>query len=241
MPCGAAVALDEVDRRLGKLLSEAIVGWHRSGWLIKEDAKMGHSANRLAGRHAKSLCRQREYLQRSLKRLNKLELRKKVVMVLPQYNRFHHKTALEAAGARKYGGKIQRNCQVGGITRLPSGNWRLTAGDAIFESEIIANSAGFWANDEAEMVTNPVPITKMVHQYLFTDTMPEINALRRELPLIRDCDSRSYLHQRGKGLRLGPWEKDCRQPWKTSMIRRRGRLVRSNSGMTGTIWAMGLA
>lgn len=121
-----------------------------------------------------------------------------------------------AAGARKYGGKIQRNTQIDSITRLPAGSWRLTAGDEVFECEIIVNCAGFWANEIAEMVGTRVPITNMEHQYLVTDTMPEVEALGYELPLIRDCDSQYYLRQEGKGLLLGPWEQDCRLAWKGS-------------------------
>lgn len=40
-PWGAAVALDEVDGRLGKLLSQAIIDWHTSGKLIELEAKWG--------------------------------------------------------------------------------------------------------------------------------------------------------------------------------------------------------
>ncbi|MCF2872008.1 FAD-dependent oxidoreductase [Octadecabacter sp. G9-8] len=118
-----------------------------------------------------------------------------------------------AAGARKYGGKIKQNCQVDSITRLPSGQWRLTANDEVFECETIVNCAGFWAREVAEMVGTTVPITNMEHQYLVTDTMPEVAALGYELPMIRDCDSQYYLRQEGQGLLLGPWEQNCRTAW----------------------------
>lgn len=121
-----------------------------------------------------------------------------------------------AAGARKYGGKIQRNTQVDSITRLPNGHWRLTAGEEVFECEILVNCAGFWANEVAEMVGTRLPITNMEHQYLVTDTMPEVETLGYELPMIRDCDSQYYLRQEGQGLLLGPWEQDCRLAWSRS-------------------------
>lgn len=38
-PWGAAVSLDEVGGRLATLLSEAIIDWHKSGWLIEQEAK----------------------------------------------------------------------------------------------------------------------------------------------------------------------------------------------------------
>ena len=119
-----------------------------------------------------------------------------------------------AAGARKYGGQIKRNTQIDSITRLPSGHWRLTAGDEVFECEIIVNCAGFWADEVARMVGTRLPITNMEHQYLVTETMPAIEALGYELPMIRDTDSQYYLRQEAQGLLLGPWEQDCRQAWR---------------------------
>lgn len=118
-----------------------------------------------------------------------------------------------AAGARKYGGKIALNTQVNGIDLLPSGHWRLTAGEKIYECEIVVNAAGFWAHEVARMVGARLPITNMEHQYLVTETMPEVAALDYELPMIRDMDSQYYLRQEGKGLLFGPWEKNCRAAW----------------------------
>ncbi len=118
-----------------------------------------------------------------------------------------------AAGARKYGGRIEQNTQVDSITRLPSGHWHLTAGDKSFECEIVVNTAGFWADEVARMVGCRLPITNMEHHYLVTDTMPEVAALDGELPMIRDTDSQFYLRQEGQGLLLGPWEQDCRAAW----------------------------
>ena len=121
-----------------------------------------------------------------------------------------------AAGARKYGGKIRRNCQIDSITRLPSGHWRLTAGDEVFECEIIVNAAGFWADEVARMAGTRLPITNMEHQYLVTEAMPSVEALDYELPMIRDTDSQYYLRQEGQGLLLGPWEQDARRAWNGS-------------------------
>lgn len=121
-----------------------------------------------------------------------------------------------AAGARKYGGRIRRNTQIDSITRLPSGHWRLTAGEEVFECGILVNCAGFWADEVARMAGTRLPVTNMEHQYLVTETMPSVAALDYELPIIRDCDSQYYLRQEGQGLLLGPWEQDCRRAWNNS-------------------------
>ncbi len=41
VPWGAAVRLDDMDSRLGKLLSQAIIDWHKSGLLIELESKWG--------------------------------------------------------------------------------------------------------------------------------------------------------------------------------------------------------
>ena len=41
VPWGAAVRLDDMDSRLGKLLSAAIIDWHKSGMLIELESKWG--------------------------------------------------------------------------------------------------------------------------------------------------------------------------------------------------------
>ena len=118
-----------------------------------------------------------------------------------------------AAGARRLGARIRRNTRVESIDRLPSGHWRLTAGDETFECETVVNCAGYWAREVARMVGTTVPVTNMEHQYLVTETLPAIAALESELPMIRDTDSQFYLRQEGQGLLLGPWERDCRAAW----------------------------
>ncbi len=118
-----------------------------------------------------------------------------------------------AAAARKHGGQILRNTQVDGISRLPSGGWRLTAGEATFECEIVVNCAGFWADDVGRMAGVRLPVVNMEHQYLVTETMPEVERLAGELPMIRDTDSQFYMRQEAQGLLIGPWEKRCREAW----------------------------
>ena len=48
------------------------------------------------------------------------------------------------------------------------------------------------------------------HQYLVTETIPEIEALGRRLPLVADRDGEYYLRQEGLGLLVGAYEKDGR-------------------------------
>src|SRR4029079_1405193 len=52
-----------------------------------------------------------------------------------------------------------------------------------------------------------LPIVPMEHQYLVTDAIPEVTALGRELPLLREGDVSYSLRQEADGLLLGPYER----------------------------------
>ena len=55
-----------------------------------------------------------------------------------------------------------------------------------------------------------LPLMTMEHQYLVTETIPEIAALGRRLPSVADRDGEYYMRQEGQGLLVGTYEKDGR-------------------------------
>ena len=50
----------------------------------------------------------------------------------------------------------------------------------------------------------------MIHHYLVTDEHPSIKKLEKELPVVRDPMASAYLRQEGKGLLIGPYEKNTK-------------------------------
>ena len=117
-----------------------------------------------------------------------------------------------AAGARQRGAKIVRSERIQRIEQSPDG-WTVHSEDKSWTCEILVNAAGFWAHEVAQMVGARLPITNMEHHYLVTETMPQVDSLAHELPMIRDTDSQYYMRQEGQGLLVGPWEQDCRIAW----------------------------
>ena len=51
-----------------------------------------------------------------------------------------------------------------------------------------------------------LPLVPVVHQYVVTGAVPEVEALSHELPVIRDLDGSYYLRQERAGLLIGPYE-----------------------------------
>ena len=50
------------------------------------------------------------------------------------------------------------------------------------------------------------PLIPVQHQYVVTSTIPEVKALERELPVLRDLEGSYYLRQERDGLLFGPYE-----------------------------------
>jgi dimethylglycine dehydrogenase len=112
-----------------------------------------------------------------------------------------------AKGARDRGARVHRHTRVTGIARSPSGEWRVATDRGDFLAEIVVNAAGTWAREIGRMAGLDLPIVPMEHQYLVTDAIPEVTALGRELPLLREVDVSYYLRQEADGLLLGPYER----------------------------------
>ena len=113
-------------------------------------------------------------------------------------------------GARDRGARIHRHTRVTALERTPGGEWRVVTNQGDFLAEVVVNAAGTWAREIGRLVGLDLPIVPMEHQYLVTETIPEIQALGRELPLLREVDVSYYLRQEGHGLLLGPYERGAR-------------------------------
>ena len=91
-------------------------------------------------------------------------------------------------GARDRGARVHRHTRVAGLVRSTGGEWRIATDRGDFVAEIVVNAAGTWAREVGRLVGLDLPIVPMEHQYLVTEAIPEITALGRELPLLREVD-----------------------------------------------------
>ena len=120
-----------------------------------------------------------------------------------------------ALGARKLGGEILTHTLVTGIERLATGEWLVQtdkAGD--FTAEHVVNAAGCYAREVGRWVGLDVPITNMEHQYLVTESIPELRARDVELPVMRDTYTAGYYRQEQKAGLIGIYEHaEAREAW----------------------------
>ncbi|MFI4989204.1 MAG: NAD(P)/FAD-dependent oxidoreductase, partial [Alphaproteobacteria bacterium] len=115
-----------------------------------------------------------------------------------------------AKGARDRGAKVLRHTEVVGLSRLESGEWRVETTKGTITAEIVVNAAGLWAREAGALSGLELPIVPLEHQYLVTEAIPEVEALARELPILRDVDVSYYLRQERGGLLLGPYERQAK-------------------------------
>ena len=113
-------------------------------------------------------------------------------------------------GARDRGARVHRHTRVTGLARTPGGEWRVATDHGQFLADIVVNAAGTWAREVGQLAGLDLPIVPMEHQYLVTEAIPEVVALGRELPLLREVDVSYYLRQEANGLLLGPYERGAK-------------------------------
>ena len=118
-----------------------------------------------------------------------------------------------AIGARQGGAEIYRRNRVVDIKRRPGGEWEVVTENGSIVAEHVVNAAGAFAARVGAMVGLEVPIANMVHQYLVTEPIPEVAALEKELPVVRDPRASCYYRQEKQGLIIGPYETEGVQAW----------------------------
>ena len=110
--------------------------------------------------------------------------------------------------ARKQGGVIHRFTKVTGLARTASGEWKVSTDKGNVLAEYVVNAGGYRGAEVSEMSGRFLPMVSLEHQYLVTESIPELEAADGLMPMVRDPDDSYYLRQEKTGLILGPYEKE---------------------------------
>jgi dimethylglycine dehydrogenase len=70
----------------------------------------------------------------------------------------------------------------------------------------VVNSAGSYCDVVASWTGHLAPISNLLHHYLITEPLPQLDNLARELPVVRDPFANCYLRQEGRGMLVGAYE-----------------------------------
>jgi dimethylglycine dehydrogenase len=121
-------------------------------------------------------------------------------------------TRAMAEGARAAGAEVVRHAEVTELRRTAGGAWDVVTEQGTLRAEIVVNAAGIWGRDVGRLAGVDLPIVPMEHQYLVTDTIPELRAGHAEMPVVRDTEASFYVREEGDGLLVGPYETSPK-PW----------------------------
>ena len=118
-----------------------------------------------------------------------------------------------AKGARDGGAEINRGTKVIGIDALANGEWRVRTDRGDIVCEHVVSASGAHARQTGAMVGLDVPVMPAEHQYLVTESHPDIVARHAqgapEMPVFRDPNASYYMREERDGLVLGIYEKDA--------------------------------
>jgi dimethylglycine dehydrogenase len=119
-------------------------------------------------------------------------------------------TQAMAAGARAMGAEINRYTAVTGISRTPSGEWKVATDKGDITCEHVVSATGSFARGTGRMVGLDIPVIPVQHQFIVTEPHPEILARHEqglpEMGVLRESDGSWYLREEAGGLILGPYE-----------------------------------
>ncbi len=115
--------------------------------------------------------------------------------------------------AREAGAVFERHNRVLDISATPTGEWKVSTEKGDITCEHVVNAAGCYGAEVGAFVGLKVPIVNMVHQYLVTENVPEVDGLTKELPVVRDPYSSSYIRQEQRGILIGPYETENSEAW----------------------------
>ena len=115
-----------------------------------------------------------------------------------------------ARQARAAGAEVYRFNPVENITRKKNGEFVVHTKNGDITCECVVNASGYRVNEVGQMLGCEHPVTSMEHMYFLTDTMPEIEALDFQVPVIRDPGDDFYSRQEKSGLLVGVYEQQCK-------------------------------
>jgi dimethylglycine dehydrogenase len=115
-----------------------------------------------------------------------------------------------ARKARESGAQVYRFNPVENISRTASGEFIVHTKNGDITCEKVVNATGYRVNEVGSMLGVEHPVTSMEHMYFLTDSLPEIEALDYQVPVIRDPHDDFYSRQEKKGLLVGVYEQACK-------------------------------
>ncbi len=112
-----------------------------------------------------------------------------------------------AGAAKKNGAEVIEHNRVLELIQTKDG-WDVVTEKGTIHTEHVVNAGGLWAKQLGRMAGIELPVSPLNHHYLISDTIPEVAALDKEMPLTVDLEGFTYMRQDQNGMLLGIYEID---------------------------------
>lgn len=110
-----------------------------------------------------------------------------------------------AIAAKKRGAAVVEHNRVLELHQVPDG-WQVVTEQGTISCEHVVNAAGLWAKQVGRMAGIELPVAPLKHHYLVSDSIPELEQLDREVPMVVDLEGFTYSRQDQNGLLVGIYE-----------------------------------
>ena len=110
---------------------------------------------------------------------------------------------------RRNGGQVFRHTEVVGLESTADG-WLVRTNKGDIECESFVNAGGYRVHQIGKFYGLESAVSSMEHQYFLTEELPELEALDKRVPLIRDPGDDFYSRQEHNGLLVGIYEQGCK-------------------------------
>jgi len=111
-----------------------------------------------------------------------------------------------AGAAKKRGAEVFEHNRVVELNQRVDGTWDVVTENGTVTAEHVVNAGGLWAKQVGRMVGLDLPLAPLEHHYLVTESIPEIETLDCEVPMMVDLEGFTYLRQDQKGVLVGIYE-----------------------------------
>ena len=111
-----------------------------------------------------------------------------------------------AAAARAMGAAVERYCPVVALQKT-AGRWVVETPNGPIRAQHVVVATSFWAREMLTSLGIDLPIFPTQHHEIVTEAIPQIAALKTELPAMRDSHVSCNVRQERDGLLIGIYEK----------------------------------
>ncbi len=111
-----------------------------------------------------------------------------------------------AGAARQRGATIVEHNRALELRQRTDSTWDIVTEKGTINAEHVVNAGGLWAKQLGRMAGLDLPVSPIEHHYLLTETIPEVAALKSEMPMVVDLEGFTYMRQDQKGMLVGIYE-----------------------------------